>query len=152
MAKAKVKEKPANGQTAEVIEETAVLAPIPDYDWSQMIVSPLKRYPGTVAFPEHFTMQHFRAWKEVNDALHKQDENGEPFRALSMGYTNGRRLAQFDCRQWAHVLSMADIRLENLPAAALTDSSGESTPIEVLAWLIPLTLDVYLAEKLNLKN
>jgi hypothetical protein len=141
-----------NGKTEEPLEETAVLTPAPEYDWSQSIISPLKRYPGTVSFPEHFTMHHYRAWRETNDNLRAMENQGLQFNALTIGYGNGRAATYFDCRQWASVLALADIRLENLPPAALKDTSGESTPLEVLGWLIPLTLDIYIGEKLNLKN
>jgi hypothetical protein len=141
-----------NGKVTEPVEETAVLTPTPDYDWSKPIPSPLKRYPGTVSFPEHFTMQHYRAWKDANEALQALEDKGIEFQALSISYGGPRIARQFDCRQWAAVLPLVDIRLENLPEQALKDTSGESTPLEVLAWLISLTLDTYIGEKLNLKN
>jgi hypothetical protein len=151
-----------NGRANGAIEETAVIAPAPEYDWSQPISSPLKRYPGTVSFPEHFTMHHYRAWKEANEVLQALEDKGKEanekdkgigeFQALSISYGGPRIARQFDCRQWAAVLLLVDIRLENLPEQALKDTSGESTPLEVLAWLISLTLDTYIGEKLNLKN
>ena len=148
------------GKTDEDVEATAVIVPIPEgdeYDWSKPIKSPFKRYPGSVSFPAHFTMPHFRAWKEVNEVLSELGTDGmEKFigmrveRKMASGYYE---LSQpFDSRQWQMVLAMVeDFNLKNLPPAALKDESGESAPLEILAWLIPLT-GVYIAEKLNLKN
>lgn len=146
----KTKQK-ANGQTtaAAVNESIPVIA---DYDWSLPIQSPLKLYPGAVVFPEHFNMHHYRAWIEVNSKLQAvDDEEQGKYRMLTIGYSNGRKPQLADSREWAHVLSVASIQLDNLPKAALKDDSGESTPFEVLAWLIPLA-NIYLNEKLNLKN
>jgi len=109
-----------------------------------------------VSFPTHFTMGHFRRWREVNLRLQEVEQADDFIFGLSGAYPNGHEPAQqytqFDPRQWAHVLAIADIHLDNLPDGALTDETGESTPIEVLAWLIPAVMDGYLAEKLNLKN
>jgi hypothetical protein len=107
-------------------------------------------------------MQHFRRWKEANDYLGALD--AKDGRAMTISYDESLYTVDeetgevkkpsdlFDSRQWAHVLALADIRLDNLPQLALEDRTGESTPFEVLAWLIPLTVRHYIREKLNLKN
>ena len=125
-------------------------------DWTKPIESPIDAYPGTVTLPAHFTMPHFRAWRATNERL-RDVETAEDFTLCVTGsFANGSDekapFAKFDPRLWAHVLAVADIQLENLPDDALTDESGESTPIEVLGWLVPMVVDGYLPEKLNLKN
>lgn len=96
-------------------------------------------------------MPCYRAWKKVNDRLMEIEADAARY-GTSMSYNGHDGFAVFDPLQWAHVLALADIRLENLPPEALADDTGESTPVEVLSWLIPLVRDDYLGEKLNLKN
>lgn len=117
--------------------------------WAKPVKSPLVNYPGTVQFPEHFTMPVFRSWKTANDELLEIEETSDRY-AWRRGDDGG--LSIIDPLQWRHVLALAVLNIDNLPVEALTDKTGESVPLEVLHWLVPLTLDEYLTEKLNLKN
>lgn len=96
-------------------------------------------------------MAHYRAWSKANDKLHDVDNDPERY-GSSPSYDNERPFVGFDPMQWAHVLPLVTFNLENVPEAALTDETGESTPFELLAWLIPIVRDEYIPEKLNLKN
>lgn len=118
--------------------------------WGREIPSPIAAYPGYVSLPAHFTMAHFRQWRAVNDRLMEIEDSGGV--GVVGSFNGGSEFASFDPRQWAHVLAVADLHLDNLPPDALIDESGESTPLEVLGWLIPLVVGEYLPEKLNLKN
>lgn len=123
-------------------------------DWSKPLASPLRQYPGTVSLPQHFTLADYRRWSKANEKLLKI-ESDELELAMTGSYSangSGPRFDSFDPRQWAHVLAVCSFDLENLPPKATTDDSGESTPFEVMAWLIPIVLNEYIPEKLNLKN
>lgn len=123
----------------------------PKSKWAEPLKSPIPAYPGTVSLPEHFTMSHFRAWSKANDKLSAIDIDVSRY-GSSPSYHDEGEFDAFDPLAWGHVLALATINLEGFPAKALTDDSGESTPFEVLAWLIPIVRNEYLPEKLNLKN
>jgi hypothetical protein len=122
-------------------------------NWGEPLTSPLAQYPGVVHFPAHWTMANYRAWHKVNEKL--KDIQDKDFSGLTMSYSangDGPRFDLFDPRQWAHVLAVCSFELANMPPEAFTDDSGESTPYEVLGWLIPIVMNEYIPEKLNLKN
>lgn len=122
-------------------------------NWGEPLASPIVQYPGVVHFPAHWTMPHYRAWKTVNERL--KEIQGDDFNAITRSYSangNGPQFDSFDPRQWAHVLAVCRFEIDNMPHEALEDESGESTPYELLGWLIPVVMNEYLPEKLNLKN
>lgn len=118
--------------------------------WAIPIKSPLVEYGGSVRFPPHFLPAHYRKWQEANEGLKEKEDEGVFY---SKPYTDSEKPSLFHPAQWAHVLAIVEsVDIENLPKEALADPTGESTPHEVMAWLIPLVVDDYIPEKLNLKN
>jgi hypothetical protein len=106
----------------------------------------LPDYPGTVQFAHPFLPRHYRAWREAFYAREKA--NGDENNAIVV--TGNNELSAYLSNMWGDVLAVCELSLENLPPDALTDATGESTPVTVGAWLIPIFQEQYFKTHLTM--
>lgn len=119
--------------------------------WENPIESPLVDYPGRVRFPWPFTLGLYTRWLEMNKARASNENRARIWARLIED--NGEETAVvYNSDDWGYVLAIVDLtELENLPAAALTDASGESTPYDVATWLNVLAVE-YINDVLDPKK
>ncbi len=118
-------------------------------DWSQPIDSPYSEHAGSVQF-KPFTGKSFTQWRKMNAEFAGVKPNEDNVIVITEG---GKFAKSCFMIHWGYVLEFVDLSgLENVSKEALEDKSGESAPYQLLKWLIPLTVDEYLLDKLDLKN
>lgn len=117
----------------------------PFIDFSKPIESPLESHDGYVQFEPVLLPRVYRKWR---DAQTKRLDAGKLDYNPVVVAKNPDGLVAFDTTTWGEVLAVCDIHLDTLPDGALTDTTGESTPHLVMAWLIPLAIDCYFPQYL----